>query len=161
MTASVTTIIGSQRERTRFLRFAVVGGIGSVIDFGVMNLLNHGMGFSLVAAGTISFVAAVISNFTINRYWTYPDSRSKPVTRQLGMFFIVSVIGLLIRIPLLAFLEPIMEGLFEQIWPAWQIRLPFGGPTFWADNVVLAIAISIVMLWNFLANRYWTFNDVE
>ena len=78
MTASVTAIIGNQRERTRFLRFAVVGGIGSVIDFGVMNLLKNSLGLSLVAAGTISFIAAVVSNFTLNRYWTYPDSRSKP-----------------------------------------------------------------------------------
>lgn len=161
MTASVTAIIGNQRERTRFLRFAVVGGIGSVIDFGVMNLLKNSLGFSLVAAGTVSFIAAVVSNFTLNRYWTYPDSRSKPFARQLAMFSAVSVVGLLIRIPLLAILEPIMERLFEQMWSTWQISLPLGGAKFYADNVVLAIAITIVMLWNFLANRYWTFNDVE
>jgi putative flippase GtrA len=47
------------------------------------------------------------------------------------------------------------------MWSTWQISLPLGGAKFYADNVVLAIAITIVMLWNFLANRYWTFNDVE
>ena len=30
-----------------------------------------------------------------------------------------------------------------------------------ADNITLAIAVIIVMFWNFFANRYWTYNDVD
>jgi putative flippase GtrA len=30
-----------------------------------------------------------------------------------------------------------------------------------AKNATLAIAIGIVMLWNYFVNRYWTYNDVE
>jgi putative flippase GtrA len=30
-----------------------------------------------------------------------------------------------------------------------------------AKNVTLAIAVGIVMLWNFFINRYWTYNDVS
>ena len=32
------------RERTRFLRFAVVGAIGTVVDFGTYTLLNDLIG---------------------------------------------------------------------------------------------------------------------
>jgi putative flippase GtrA len=28
-------------------------------------------------------------------------------------------------------------------------------------NLTLAIAVSVVMLWNFFINRYWTYNDVN
>jgi putative flippase GtrA len=77
----MTVIITNPRERTRFFRFALVGFMGAVVDFGVMNLLSQVFKVPLVIAGTISFIAAIISNFTWNRYWTYPDSRSKPLAR--------------------------------------------------------------------------------
>lgn len=153
----MTAIINNSRERTRFLRFAAVGLFGAIVDFGVMNLLVHFFGFPLIIAGTISFIAAIISNFTWNRYWTYPDSRSKPLFNQLLTFSIVSVIGLAIRIPLLAFLEPILEKLFQSLPLNWT----FLDPNFLADNLTLAIAVIIVMFWNFFVNRYWTYNDVQ
>ncbi len=153
----MTAIINNSRERTRFLRFAAVGLFGAIVDFGVMNVLVHFFGFPLVIAGTISFIAAIISNFTWNRYWTYPDSRSKPLFHQLLTFSIVSVIGLAIRIPLLAVLEPILEKLFQNLPLNWT----FLDPNFLADNLTLAIAVIIVMFWNFFVNRYWTYNDVQ
>ncbi len=153
----MTAILTNQRERTRFLRFAVVGVMGAVIDFGMMNLLVRLFHFPLVLAGTISFIAAVISNFIWNRYWTYPDSRSKPLVRQLATFTIVSVMGLAIRVPLLALLEPPAERLFGSL----AFGLPYFDTNFYADNLVLAIAVIIVMFWNFFVNRYWTYNDVK
>ena len=43
-----------------------------------------------------------MSNFTLNRYWTYPDSRSRHFLHQLGMFFLVNAAGIAFRIPILA-----------------------------------------------------------
>jgi putative flippase GtrA len=153
----MTVLLTNSRERSRFIRFAIVGVIGAVVDFGTMNLLSHIFAMSLVWAGTISFIAAIISNFTWNRYWTYPDSRSKPIVQQLIMFAIVSMIGLLIRVPTLALLEPPMERLFASL----PVQLPYFPPNFYADNLTLAIAVIIVMFWNFFINRYWTYNDVD
>ena len=155
----MTTLISDPRERTRFMRFAIVGGVGAVIDFGVMNLLVNAFSFPLVLAGTISFLAAVISNFTWNRIWTYPDSRSKPIFRQLGEFFLVSVVGLLIRIPTLAILEPIILRLISNIADAAGI-LSESSINVFSNNITLAISIVIVLSWNFFANRYWTYSDV-
>ncbi|MFN8388316.1 MAG: GtrA family protein [Anaerolineales bacterium] len=149
------TIIDS-RERTRFLKFAVVGAVGSVVDFGVMNLLSRAFSMRLVYAGTISFICAVINNFTGNRYWTYPESRSRHILHQLGMFFVVNAIGIAIRIPILHFVEPPLEGVFSGMKTFASIS-----PETLAKNATLAIAIGIVMLWNFFVNRYWTYNDVE
>ena len=153
----MTVVVTNQRERERFLRFAVVGVIGAIVDFGIANLLDHGLGAPLVLAGTISFICAVISNFTWNRYWTYPDSRSKPLSRQFLQFTIVSILGLGIRVPLLAFLEkPIFRSLSSL-----SFRIPFFSAEFLASNITLAIAVLVVMLWNFFVNRYWTYNDVD
>ena len=154
----MTVVLHNPRERTRFLRFAVVGMIGAVVDFGLSNLLIQLFGAPLVVAGTISFIAAILSNFFWNRHWTYPDSRSKKLSSQLGQFTLVSIMGLAIRIPILVFLEPVMESL------AYRLNVQIPGmldAKVVADNITLAIAVIVVMFWNFFANRYWTYSDVE
>ncbi len=154
---TLTSIVSNPRERTRFLRFATVGVIGAVVDFGTFNLLTNYVGLTAVIASVFSFIAAVISNFTWNRYWTYPDSRSKPLSRQLVQFSVVSVMGLLIRTPIIAILEPLFTRLFTNF-----VFLPIGFITaeLLADNLALAIAVIVVMFWNFFINRYWTYGDI-
>lgn len=149
-------ILTDTKERTRFFKFALVGTLGAVIDFGVMNLLSHYTDMPLVYAGTISFTCAVVSNFVWNRYWTYPESRSRPLPKQLGMFFLVNLAGIAIRIPILHFLEPPLLRFFESAF-----NIPFQTAEFYAKNLTLAVAVGIVMLWNFFVNRYWTYNDVD
>ncbi len=145
-----------KKERNRFLKFAAVGTLGAIIDFGVMNLLTHLFDMPLVYAGTISFTCAVISNFVWNRLWTYPESRSRPLLNQLGMFFIVNTAGVAIRIPILHYVEPPMLKFFEDIF-----HTSHNTAEFYAKNITLAAAVGIVMLWNFFVNRYWTYNDID
>jgi len=153
----MAVILTNPRERTRFIRFAIVGVIGAVVDFGVMNLLVNLFSAPLVVAGTISFIAAVLSNFIWNRYWTYPDSRSKPIIRQWIEFLVVNAFGLIIRVPILALVGPVILVLISQL----PFELPIFSPGVISDNLTLAIAVVIVMFWNFFVNRYWTYSDVE
>jgi len=155
---TLSSIVTNPRERTRFFRFAVVGIIGAVVDFGIFNLLTNFAGLTAVWASVISFIAAIISNFTWNRYWTYPDSRSKPLGEQLFQFSTVSLLGLLIRTPIIYLLEPLFNNIFSEF-----AFLPIGFITaeFLANNLALAIAVIVVMFWNFFINRYWTYSDVE
>lgn len=150
------TVFSSAQERVRFLRFAAVGVIGAIIDFGIMNLLTQSLGIALVPAGTVSFICAIISNFIWNRYWTYPESRSRSISKQLAMFFLVNIAGMLIRIPTLHFMESPMLSFFENF----DLELQLGAE-FLAKNFTLALAVGIVMLWNFFVNRYWTYNDID
>ena len=68
----------------------------------------------------------------------------------------VSVVGLSIRTFLFPIIEPVMISFFQ----SFASRLPFS-PEVPGYNITLAILIVIVMLWNFFANRYWTYADVE
>jgi putative flippase GtrA len=149
-------IMVNSRERVRFFRFAIVGSIGAVVDFGILNLLTIVFSVPAVYSSIVSFIAAVASNFTWNRHWTYPDSRSKPVSKQLVQFVVVSVIGLGIRTPLFAFLERELTRVFAQ-WSLFRAV----NPGFVAHNVALAVVILVVMMWNFIANRYWTYSDIS
>jgi putative flippase GtrA len=146
----------NHKEWTRFFRFAIVGASGAVVDFGILNLFTLVFKVAYVPSSVVSFIMAVLNNFLWNRYWTYPDSRSKHVAKQLTQFAIINIIGLAIRTPLLAFLEGVLIRWFTTILPK-----DFLSPTFVGHNIGLAIAILVVMLWNYIANRYWTYNDVK
>ncbi len=151
----VVSVRTNSRELERFIKFMVVGAIGAAVDFGTYNLLIEFAGLLPELAGSISFVLAICSNFIWNRYWTYPDSRSKPIARQFIQFFIVNALGILIRIPIIAVTRVSFAGLFETIFsvdPATAETL--------GNNLALALAVAIVMFWNFFVNRFWTYSDV-
>ncbi len=149
-------ILTNKKEQTRFIRFAIVGIIGAVVDFGTFNLILWLTSAQASIAQAISFTAAVISNFIWNRHWTYPDSRSKPISRQLLQFFVVNLIGLLIRTQLFNWLSKVLKQAFTPILSNAPIT-----PTWAGNNIALASAIIVVMLWNFIINRYWTYNDIS
>jgi putative flippase GtrA len=151
----------NRTEVSRFLKFSVVGTIGFAIDFGIFNLLSVVFGVPEYLAQVVSFVAAGTSNFIWNRYWTYPDSRSKPVGRQAAQFGIVSVIGLVIRTVAFTLLLGPCTRLAENL-----LALPVASSvtvsaSWLGANITLGIVILIVLFWNFLANRLWTYADVD
>ena len=182
MITSVSNAVGrygpKPKEVERFLKFAVVGVIGAIIDFGSFNLLRSpflrfaeaGLFDNLeslfkvestsIAVGIvtgISFVLAVISNFIWNRYWTYPESRSKSKRLQMTQFAAVNAAGFFVRPPIFAYTHLWFGLVFLQFIPS------LGEETaYWlGDNVCLAMIVGIVMLWNFFVNRYWTYSDVD
>ena len=158
----------TRREINRFLKFSVVGIIGAIVDFGSFNLLANVIGIGSIIASVISFSAAVTSNFLWNRYWTYPDSRSKPVSQQVIQFTLVNLVGLIIRTPIFAFSEAPMIRLSENliqlshsILPESIASLGYINATVLGRNLALALAVIAVLFWNFFINRIWTYSDVK
>lgn len=146
----------SPKELSRFLKFATVGAIGMVVDLTVLNLLFQVVlpsllpGLSdearLLVANSISFTTAVVSNFTWNRLWTFPESRDRPVHTQLAQFAIVNVIGLGINNLVL--------------WIAYQITQEIV-PEPLDYNLAKIAAIGIVLFWNYGINRIWTYRGID
>ncbi len=154
----LSDILTNPRERERFLKFAVVGAFGALVDFGTFHLLISITRLAPEWAQAVSFSMAITSNFIWNRFWTYPDSRSKQISSQLVTFFLINTVGLAIRTPIFTGLEGPFRSLFEDF-----TFLPFGLIT--ADRLgytfALGVAVVVVMFWNFFINRVWTYNDVE
>jgi len=150
------SLITSKQERIRFLKFAFVGVTGAVVDFGILNLLRLVFEIPLVWAQAISFTVAVVNNFLWNRFWTYPDSRSKKTSHQLIQFFIINTIGIIIRTPLISWLDKMILILLDRL----EVKLRIVNYIL-SQNFALAISIGIIMLWNYFANRYWTYNDIQ
>jgi len=150
-------ILTSRKEQKRFIKFGLVGAFGAVIDFGIFNLLIHSFYVQPLHASIVSFICAVMSNFLLNRYWTYPDSRTKHFRHQFIQFSIVSLVGLGIRSALFGPIENILVSFAEKSIP----DSFFLEPETIGYNLTLALLILIVMFWNFFVNRFWTYNDVS
>lgn len=137
-------LLANRREAERFVRFALVGALGTAVDFAVLNLLVLGLGMPKFLANTFSFSAGALNNFTWNRLWTFPESRQRPLGRQLGQFFAVSLGGLAIN-------QALFLSLDHWLFPGWG---PLG------YNLAKAIAVVVVLFWNFGANRIWTYRGL-
>jgi putative flippase GtrA len=139
-----------RKEAKRFIKFAIVGGIGFIIDTGTLSLLVFLFGLNTdkrrLLAKAISFTLAVISNFFWNRRWTYPESRSKPISKQLVQFFALNLIGLGINLAVFALVDAFLT--------------PLIGPVLALYGAQVA-AVGVAMFWNFAANRLITYNDVK
>lgn len=144
----------NRKEIKRFAKFAIVGAAGSVTDFAVLNILIQIFGFPLWLANSFSFTAAVIQNFTLNRRWTFPESRDRNAGRQLTQFATVSIIGLAIN--QLVFLT--IHHLAEPHWMEAIANPDIAHAV--SYNVAKLFAIGVVLFWNFFVNRLWTYRGL-
>ncbi len=159
----LAAVRANNREIGRFIKFSVVGALGAVIDFGVLNLLVQLAGFPKVIANVFSFTAAVISNFIWNRLWVYPETRGDPLRKQFVQFSVVNVAGLLINTLIFYGADRWFLGETGLLaGPAGRFALLIGMEHFdLAYNGAKVIATGVVLFWNFFINRLWTFRHVE
>ena len=152
----------NSKEITRFLKFATVGMLGTVIDFGGLNLLILNLGFSKVLAKTCSFTVAVINSFILNRLWTFREARDRPIGPLLVQFSLVSVGGLLLNQAIFLSLDAWVLGEAGVLAvPMAALALNVGLNHYeLAYNLSNAVATIIVLFWNFGANRLWTFRGI-
>ena len=144
--ATILTLYTDNRpEFVRFVKFAIVGAIGAIIDFSVLNLMHKAFGWNLLWANTLSVSVAIVSNFTWNRLWTFPESRSRRKREQLPQFALINIIGLGINNLIVVGLTPLFANFI---------------PDPWDYNLAKAIAIGVVLFWNFGANRIWTYRGL-
>ncbi len=76
----------------QMLRFGAVGGVGFVVDGGLLWLL---IGFDLnpYLARALSFPVAVVVTWALNRNWTFRATRDASRQGQFGRYFGVQIVG--------------------------------------------------------------------
>jgi putative flippase GtrA len=152
-----------RQELVRFLRFCVVGTIGTAIDFGLLNLLYNVLGLHQVFSNVVSVSAATINNYTWSRYWVYPETRDQAGVRKFVQFVIVSLIALGLNTGILWVTDHWFLGEYGLLA---SLVAPIAGwigmeHSVLSSNAAKVVATGIVLFWNFTANRMWTFRDVD
>lgn len=132
---------------TQLLRFAMVGGVGLVVDVAIFNLLRvtvlspEVLHEGPVLAKAMSTSIAIVVNWVGNRYWTFgPHRQARPV-REGMQFVLVSVGGMIIGLGCL-----------------WVSHYVLGFTSLLADNIssnVIGLALGTVF--RFWLYREWVF----
>lgn len=143
-----------QRDGKTFLKYAVVGVSGTIIDVAGFTALISLTSLNRFVAASMSFVAAVINNYSWNRIWTFQDHVHE-IKKQFPKFFAVSVVGLLLNLFFLWLIALIIASLFTAIGFIPSVEAM---PT-WGQTLAKLGASACVLTYNFLANRYWTFKQ--
>jgi putative flippase GtrA len=119
-----------------FVRYSIVGGSATLVDISILYLLVDIINLHLLISIFISFILAATWNFFINKIWTFKCSK-KNIQTQYLQFISIATIGLLLTF--------ILMLIFVEIFNIWYIL----------SKIITAI---IVLIWNFSANKKWTFN---
>ena len=143
-----------QQLGRQFLKFAVTGGLGAIVDFGSYNILSrllgwttiyYVFGYEVIAANLVSVPLAITSNFILNKYWTFRDKESN-VARQWTSYFVLNFFTFILNqivTSFFAFRVPIIETLFGTQ----------------KDNIAKALAIGIILFVNFIGSKLFIFRS--
>ncbi len=134
------------RESGRLLKFLIVGAAAFVVDTGSLSAFVLLFSMNRILAKALSFLLAVSASFAGNYLWTYRDSRSKPIARQLAQYACVSIGGLGVNLVVFGTVQWAASGLWGRV------------PALYVGQVA---AVGAAMFWNFVANRLITYNDVR
>ena len=136
-----------QNDIRRFVKFVIVGTSGTLVDFGITFLFKELIGIPELIANAIGFTVAATTNYILNRTWTW-RSHEKQVGVEYAKFFAVSLCGLGLNTLIIYLLT--QHCVWSILPEAWNT------PTvvFWISKV---LATGVVMVWNFLANNFFTF----
>ncbi len=76
----------------QIMRFGAVGGVGFVVDGGLLWLLIS-LDFNPFLARAFSFPLAVLATWLLNRNWTFRATRYANGKAQFRLYFTVQVVG--------------------------------------------------------------------
>jgi putative flippase GtrA len=118
----------------QFVKFGIVGVSNTLLFLAVYTLLVEGLGVWYLAASAIGFVIGATNGFLLNRRWTFSGHVGDALTPV--RWGIVQGGGLLLNLGVVA---TCVEGIGMDELPG------------------QAVAIAIVVVITFAANRAWTF----
>lgn len=93
------------------IRFAAIGALNTLLDFGILFILKS-LGVPIVVANIISTSIAFSISFTLNKKYTFKTSDTN-VKREIALFIAVTLFGLWVLQNLVITLaSPVITGIF-------------------------------------------------
>jgi putative flippase GtrA len=135
---SSITQITERRGVRQFVKFGIVGASGLIVNFIIAHLLEKTTSLSYFTDFAIGFMTGGVSNYVLNRIWTFRSKRNPWV--EGAQFLVVSLIALGLGKIVYALADLYHFHHFTMTWFA-------------------ATAAGIFV--NFFVNKYWTFKHVS
>ncbi|MEW1660199.1 GtrA family protein [Streptomyces sp. NPDC093707] len=125
------------------VKFGAVGGAGVVVNLAVFNLVRHLTEIPVVRASIVATVVATLTNYIGYRYFAYRERDKHGRTRELTLFLLFSVVGLIIE-----------NGVL------YTATYGFGWDAPLQSNVFKFVGIGIATLFRFWSYRTWVFRGL-
>ncbi|MGE0114236.1 MAG: GtrA family protein [Steroidobacteraceae bacterium] len=87
----------SRTVRSQFLRFALVGVAGFVVDAATLYMVMHTLGAGHYSGRAVSYLAAATSTWALNRRYTFIDRRDSNLLREWLKFLAANAAGGLVN----------------------------------------------------------------
>lgn len=126
----------SKNTLKQFIYFTAVGGVGTGGQYLTLIALVESGILKAVSASVIGISVGAIINYVLNYRFTFKSKKSHK--EAMSKFFIVATIGAIINTGLMY----VGVNLMHLYYLLAQI-----------------VATGIVLLWNFIVNKYWTFGQ--
>lgn len=81
---------------TQILKFGIVGGIATIIDWIIYYLLYNYLGINPLIANILSFSISVIYNYIASVKWVFNVNENKSKLRMFIEFILFAVLGLIL-----------------------------------------------------------------
>lgn len=121
------------------LRFVVVGGMNTAVDFTVFSVLKSIFDVSYSLCQVAGYSMGMLNSFIFNKIWTFDNKYSKlSAHQQVFQFLFVNIAALAITLLCLRLLI-----------------VKFTVHVYWAKIIVTGISFSI----NYLSYKYWVFME--
>jgi len=147
--ANIFQKIIRQLGQVQFYRFLIIGTFNTVFDFIFVNLLAYFFGVyqgtGLLALNSISFITVVTISFYLNKNWTFKERNDEQNNKQKYLiFFLVTLVGLSLNNFIVYLITTVVGpqfGLSDFVWL----------------NVAKALAVGVVLFWNFFNYKFIVF----
>lgn len=96
------------KKHAEKLRFAIVGGANTLLDFSILFLLV-GLGLDRVPSNFISTGIAFVFSFFVNKSFTFKSSGGN-VKKQFALFLVITMFGLWVIQPIIIVLVGYLLG---------------------------------------------------
>lgn len=90
-------------------RYLVSGCTAASVDLALLYLFNITWGLQYLLAAILAFILAFFISFSLQKFWTFQDRNKDGIHKQAGVYFIVSITGLLLN----TFLIYVFAGLLN------------------------------------------------
>jgi putative flippase GtrA len=134
---------GLRRIVREVAKFGAVGGAGLLVNLVVFNLVRNLTELPVVRASVIATVVAIVFNYIGFRYFTYRDRDKSGRTKELTLFLLFSVVGLVIE-----------NGIL------YAATYGFGWDSPLQSNIFKFVGIGIATLFRFWSYRSWVFKTL-
>ncbi len=126
----------SDKITVQFVRYAVVGGVATVVDWAVFFCSMSFLFTGYITALVVSFSLGTLVNYILSRAWVFNVGRTQ-ILPEFIYFTLIGAAGLILSVVVMRFLVEVL------------VFIPM------AARIITTV---VTLIWNFTARKFLVFN---